>query len=80
MVTTNEGGPNNCSGYHCGTVFRLKKPGTGSHRGFLRLFACDGADGGFPESGVIIGPSRQLFGTTSIGGASNSGTVFALLP
>jgi uncharacterized repeat protein (TIGR03803 family) len=77
-ATAHEGGPTSCFGYTCGTVFRLRKPETGTHWGFLRLFAFDGADGGFPESGVIVGPGGQLFGTTSIGGASNSGTVFVL--
>ncbi len=37
-----------------------------------------GADGGYPESGLIIDPSGTLYGTTNEGGSHGNGTVFAI--
>jgi len=39
-----------------------------------------GADGGNPNSGVVIGPRGVLYGTTYGGGANGYGTVYALTP
>jgi uncharacterized repeat protein (TIGR03803 family) len=39
-----------------------------------------GADGGLPMAGVILDRSGALFGTSGIGGAWGSGTVFRLTP
>jgi uncharacterized repeat protein (TIGR03803 family) len=37
-----------------------------------------GADGGYPLGGVIQGTDGNLYGTTSHGGANNTGTVFQI--
>jgi len=37
-------------------------------------------DGASPYSGVVFGPDGNLYGTTTIGGAYNAGTVFQLSP
>ena len=38
------------------------------------------ASDGQPSSGVLLGPSGELYGATAIGGASGEGTVFELKP
>jgi uncharacterized repeat protein (TIGR03803 family) len=40
----------------------------------------DGADGGNPESGLVLGSSGSLFGTTQFGGADGDGVVFQIKP
>ena len=64
---TPRGGVNNT-----GTVFQITPAGvlTTLH-GFT-----GGADGGYPMGGVIQGSDGNLYGTTSQGGANNTGTVF----
>jgi uncharacterized repeat protein (TIGR03803 family) len=42
------------------------------------LASFTGANGAFPEGGLIRDAQGTLFGTTEIGGAANSGTVFEL--
>ncbi|HEV2176300.1 MAG TPA: choice-of-anchor tandem repeat GloVer-containing protein [Terriglobia bacterium] len=37
-----------------------------------------GTDGNIPQAGLVRDPAGNLYGTTSAGGASNSGTVFKL--
>jgi uncharacterized repeat protein (TIGR03803 family) len=37
-------------------------------------------DGGAPNGGVVRGPHGALYGTASIGGTSNQGTVFKIVP
>ncbi len=39
-----------------------------------------GADGGYPEAGVILDAAGDLFGATSIGGKNAGGVVFKLTP
>lgn len=63
--------PSGGSSYY-GTVFELTPSGTET---ILYNFT-GGADGGFPESGVIRDSAGNLYGTTEIGGASGLGTVF----
>ena len=55
-----------------GVVFRVTGKGTET---VLHTFA-GGTDGAAPNGGVIIDASNTLFGTTTAGGASGSGTVF----
>src|SRR5271157_1676225 len=72
--TTESGG----LGY--GTVFQLKRGGSGYV--FRPLYSFEGGnDGASPETGVTIGPNGSLYGTTVQGGGSdNVGTVFNLQP
>jgi uncharacterized repeat protein (TIGR03803 family) len=62
-----------------GTVFEF-----GQSLRVLRSFCLkpDCADGGYPEAGVAIDASGNLFGTTSYGGVNNNldGTAFELSP
>jgi len=68
--TTLEGGVSN--GW--GTVFRITPDGSVSN---LYSFT-GGADGGSPEARLVQGVDGSLYGTTSEGGASSSGTVFKM--
>jgi len=57
-----------------GTVFELAQGG-----GTLTTLASfNGTDGQYPEAGVIMDNSGNLYGTTYRGGASSDGTVFEL--
>jgi uncharacterized repeat protein (TIGR03803 family) len=57
-----------------GTVFKINIDGTG----FTNLHSFTGtSDGANPYAGLVSSGSR-LFGTTSSGGSSNNGTVFAM--
>jgi len=42
------------------------------------LYTFIGADGGAPDSGVILGPDGALYGVTAFGGDYDNGTVFRL--
>ena len=66
--------------YGVGTVFELSRNGNGWAEQIPYNFA-GGTDGAYPEAGLILfGASADLYGTTSVGGTSNSGTVFELTP
>ncbi len=59
-----------------GTVFQITPDGTlTTLHGFT-----GGADGGYPLGGVIQGSDGNFYGTTSQGGANNTGTVFQITP
>ncbi|MEI9929196.1 MAG: choice-of-anchor tandem repeat GloVer-containing protein [Rhizomicrobium sp.] len=60
------------SGY--GVVFKITGKGK---EAVLHSFA-GGADGAIPNGGVLLDASGALFGTTTAGGASGSGTVFRI--
>ena len=65
-----------------GTVFELMPPatpGTPWTESVLYSFA-GGADGETPVAGLVAGKDGTLYGTTSGGGTSGLGTVFALTP
>jgi uncharacterized repeat protein (TIGR03803 family) len=70
--TTLEGGRQACQ-IGCGTVFKL-----GKHRKetVLHSFAGGPKDGAFPWAGLVPDAAGNLYGTTSVGGASDQGTVF----
>ncbi len=69
--TTSAGGANNL-----GTIFRISPAGI-----HTILFHFSGArDGASPRCGLVLGRDGQLYGTTSAGGAANSGTVFRITP
>lgn len=63
-----------------GTVFELSpKKGLWTER-VLNTFVANSSTGSFPKAALIFDASGNLFGTTSQGGTSNSGTVFELSP
>jgi uncharacterized repeat protein (TIGR03803 family) len=62
-----------------GTVFELKTSGElTTIYNFCARKACK--DGAEPESGLVLGPNGNLYGTTNIGGNYNWGTVFEITP
>jgi uncharacterized repeat protein (TIGR03803 family) len=65
-------GGTGCNGLGCGVVFKLSKTGKET---VLYAFT-GGTDGSEPEGGLIQDAKGNLYGTTSIGGASGWGTVF----
>ncbi len=68
-----------CTQYStCGTVFEMKRKGSGWI--FYTLYEFSGPDGQTPEARVIIGPDGNLYGTTTAGGETGGGTVFRLQP
>jgi len=64
----------------CGTVFELTFQNSNWAETVLYAFTHSNGDGGNPESGVLMDPVGNLYGTTLIGGALNFGTVFKLAP
>jgi uncharacterized repeat protein (TIGR03803 family) len=58
----------------CGTVFKIDT--TGNETVLYRFTG--GTDGAFPSAGLVRDGAGNLYGTTTAGGASNSGTVFKL--
>ncbi|HEY2588598.1 MAG TPA: choice-of-anchor tandem repeat GloVer-containing protein, partial [Tepidisphaeraceae bacterium] len=67
--TTSQGGA-----YECGTAFEIVA-GSGTA---TALASFNGVNGKRPEAGVTFGAAGDLFGTTSLGGANNDGTVFEI--
>jgi uncharacterized repeat protein (TIGR03803 family) len=61
----------------CGTVFEV--PAGGGSDIILYNFT-DGADGGNPESTLVMDSSGNLYGTASNGGANGKGVVFEVAP
>jgi uncharacterized repeat protein (TIGR03803 family) len=60
-----------------GAVFELAKSGASYTLSSLANF--NGANGAFPEGGVVADAHGDLFGMTNGGGVSNDGTVFELV-
>lgn len=76
--TTSGGGTENS-----GTVFKLKANSDGSWTesvlfSFCAPYSCH--DGSYPLAAVIFDQAGNLYGTTSQGGDTNSGTAFKLTP
>src|SRR5271166_4711647 len=67
--TTFEGG----GASRWGTVFKVD---TGDNETVLHSFNGRTKDGQFPQAGLVLDQSGNLYGTTFRGGASNLGTVF----
>jgi len=69
-------GTTNLSGIAGGTVFEL----TRSRSGVWTITAVHDFDvnteGAYPVAGLVFDTSGRLYGTTTLGGASNAGTVF----
>jgi uncharacterized repeat protein (TIGR03803 family) len=62
-----------------GTVFKVTPSGTGTTLySFCSLANC--ADGKNPVAGLVQATKGDLYGTTTNGGANNSGTVFKITP
>jgi uncharacterized repeat protein (TIGR03803 family) len=78
-ATRGGGNGTGCGGGPCGTVFELERTGEGWKKKTLYSFR-GGNDGGWPRAGVIFDNSGNLYGTTSIGGSLDAGTVFRLTP
>jgi uncharacterized repeat protein (TIGR03803 family) len=82
--TTTWGGGGNCP-TGCGTIFELTPSSSGWTESVLYSFS-GGSDGRQPNSGVVLGASGALYGTSSLGGTvsascpSGCGTAFALTP
>jgi uncharacterized repeat protein (TIGR03803 family) len=74
--TTEAGGGTGCGGPGCGTVFKLAPDGVET---VLHAFK-GGSDGGNPQTGLLRDKRGNLYGTTYLGGAQNSGTVFRITP
>jgi uncharacterized repeat protein (TIGR03803 family) len=72
--TTYLGGPNNA-----GTVFKITSSGTlTAIYSFCAQANC--TDGEYPPAGLVRGAHGDLYGTTFLGGAYSSGTVFQITP
>ena len=67
-----------CSHGGCGTVYRLKRVGSGWT--LSSLYSFHDTDGNFPIARVVFGPDGSLFGTTNEGGYQENGVVFNLRP
>lgn len=77
--TTSGGGSSGCSyqpGNACGVAYMLTAGGVES----VLYQMPAGSGGSYPESGITVDPSGNLFGTTSQGGSANLGTIFQLAP
>jgi len=62
-----------------GTVFELTPHAGGWTFTLLHTFDVNN-DGGYPRTGLLLDKSGNLYGTTSIGGPSDAGTLFELSP
>lgn len=73
--TTFYGGGTNCQfGFGCGTVFKIDPTGQET---ILYAFGAV-PDGENPNAGLIEDSAGNLYGTTTVGGTDNKGTVFML--
>jgi hypothetical protein len=65
----------------CGMVFKLAPNGDGTWSETILYAFSGGLDGAFPfEDRLLLGPSGDVLGTTSLGGSWGVGTVFAVKP
>jgi uncharacterized repeat protein (TIGR03803 family) len=70
--TALQGGPP-CGSFTCGVVFKVDSSGNQTV-----LHGFTGADGLWPEAGLLRDSGGNLYGTTSAGGSSGHGVVFKL--
>jgi uncharacterized repeat protein (TIGR03803 family) len=61
-----------------GTVFKLNLDG--SSYGVVHHFSWDNGDGRIPQAGLFKGTNGTFFGTTSVGGSADYGSVFNFDP
>jgi uncharacterized repeat protein (TIGR03803 family) len=70
-------GTTNGDGAHgAGAVFKVTRKGTET----VLYSLAGGSDGASPQAGLIRDEQENLYGTTTSGGASGDGTVFAVAP
>jgi uncharacterized repeat protein (TIGR03803 family) len=62
-----------------GAVFELVNSSGNYTETVVHSFTDANGDGGFPYANLIVDSKGNLYGTTSLGGASNVGTVFELV-
>jgi len=75
--TTQGGGANQNCIEGCGTVFKITSSGTlTTLYSFCSQANC--ADGGQPLAGLVQATDGSFYGTTTLGGARNDGTVFKI--
>ena len=79
LYGTTESGGTGCNGSGCGTVFELKRTGSGWNHDVLYTFA-GGVDGENPQAGLVFDSSGNLYGTTTLAGSYSWGNVFELSP
>ncbi len=63
-----------------GAVFKLTPSPNGPYFNTYVLHTFTGSDGSRPAAGLIFDGAGNLYGTTTVGGASFAGTVFKLTP
>jgi uncharacterized repeat protein (TIGR03803 family) len=81
-MTTNGGtnGNPDCGRGGCGLVFELTPRTTGKWL-YQNLYTFEGtSDGSAPYGNIVFDAEGNLYGTTSVGGTYNQGTVFRLTP
>ena len=79
--TTVYGGDTSCAqGFGCGEVFQLSPSTSGTWTKTLVHAFTDTPDGHAPMAGLKFNKAGNLFGTTSNGGTSGTGTLFELMP
>ncbi|MGA2371907.1 MAG: choice-of-anchor tandem repeat GloVer-containing protein [Candidatus Korobacteraceae bacterium] len=74
------GQDNGCSGYYCGTVFKLSPSGGGWTESVLYAFLGGSRDGYWPDSNLVFDQGSNIYGTTIMGGYTYEGTVYQLTP
>jgi len=73
------GGNPSCEPNGCGQIFQLTPTGNGN--GNIKiLHEFSGPDGAIPQLGSLVLKNGALYGSTAIGGSSNQGTIFKLVP
>jgi uncharacterized repeat protein (TIGR03803 family) len=64
-----------------GVVFQLSEDQNGCwNESVLHSFSGSGSDGAYPFSPLVLDATGNVYGTTSVGGGDNLGTVFELTP
>ena len=76
--TTCNGGNSSCAYSGCGVVFELTPSGTETILHSFGPYAS--GDGLTPFGGLVFDKEGNLYGTTSVGGAYNDGTVYKVTP
>ncbi len=79
LFGTAGGGGEGCGG-SCGTVFELSPQENGKWAETVIFRFQSSGTGQPPYGGVIVDSQDDLYGTTTLGGTDNDGTVFALAP
>jgi uncharacterized repeat protein (TIGR03803 family) len=73
---TEAGGISSNCASGCGVIFKIKPDGTG----YLKLLDFDRLTNGGLPFGSLISDGTFLYGTTSVGGTNNLGTIFKIMP